>query len=92
MSRYRLCMPEAVQYLDVIDAHAPDPVGRAENGGRTLEEAGIVHSMSVLNAWSGKPVRLQVPYPVGQDVAVLLQRDDGHIVGAAVARAPSGSS
>jgi hypothetical protein len=48
--------------------------------------------MSVLNAWSGKPVRLQVPYPAGQDVAVLLQRDDGHIVGAAVARAPSGSS
>jgi hypothetical protein len=68
------------------------PVVRGENGGRTLEEANIVRSMSVLNAWSGKPVRLQVPYPVGQDVAVLLQRDDGHIVGAAVARAPSGSS
>jgi hypothetical protein len=68
------------------------PVVRGENGGRTLEEANIVRSMSVLNAWSGKPVRLQVPYPVGQDVAVLLQRDDGHIVGAAMARAPSGSS
>jgi len=68
------------------------PVVRGENGGRTLEEANIVRSMSVLNAWSGKPVRLQVPYPAGQDVAVLLQRDDGHIVGAAVARAPAGSS
>jgi hypothetical protein len=68
------------------------PVVRGENGGRTLEEANIVRSMSILNAWSGKPVRLQVPYPAGQDVAVLLQRDDGHIVGAAVARAPSGSS
>lgn len=68
------------------------PVGRGENGGRTLEEANIVRSMSTLGAWSGTPVHLQVPSPAGQDVAVLLQRDDGHIVGAAVARAPSGSS
>jgi hypothetical protein len=68
------------------------PVGRGENGGRTLEEANIVRSMAVLTAWSGTPLHLQVPAPVGQDVAVLLQRDDGHIVGAAVARAnPSAS-
>jgi hypothetical protein len=62
-------------------------VGRGENGGRTLEEANIVRSMSVLDGWSGKPVRLQVPFPAGQEVAVLLQRDNGRIVGAAVARA-----
>jgi hypothetical protein len=68
------------------------PVGRGENSGRTLEEANIVRSMSVLATWSGKPVRLQVPCPVGQDVAVLLQRDDGHIVGAAVAHARSSGS
>lgn len=67
-------------------------VGRGENSGRTLEEANIVRSMSVLGAWSGTPVHLTVPSPSGQDVAVLLQRDDGHIVGAAVARAPAGSS
>jgi hypothetical protein len=68
------------------------PLVRGENGGRTLEEANIVRSMSVLNTWSGKPVRLQVPYPAGQEVAVLLQRDDGHIVGAAVAHASSPAS
>ena len=66
-------------------------VGRGENSGRTLEEANVVRSMSVLTTWSGKLVRLQVAYPAGQDVAVLLQRDDGHIVGAGVARAASGS-
>ena len=67
-------------------------VGRGENGGRTLEEANIVRSMSTLGTWSGEKLRLQVPYPTGQDIAVLLQRDDGHIVGAAVAPATSGSS
>jgi hypothetical protein len=67
-------------------------VGRGENGGRTLTEANIVRSMSVLGAWSGKPVRLQVPNPAGQEVAVLLQREDGHIVGAGVARPASNSS
>lgn len=67
-------------------------VGRGENGGRTLTEANIVRSMSVLGAWSGKPVRLQVPNPAGQEVAVLLQRNDGHIVGAGIARPASSSS
>jgi hypothetical protein len=67
-------------------------VSRGENSGHTLEEANIVRSMSVLTEWSGKPVHLQVPYPPGQDVAVLLQRDDGHIVGAAVMRASSPAS
>jgi hypothetical protein len=55
-------------------------------------EANIVRSMSVLSTWSGKPVRLQVPYPAGQGVAVLLQQDNGHIVGAAVAHASSPAS
>ncbi|HEX4366754.1 MAG TPA: DUF1223 domain-containing protein [Rhodopila sp.] len=64
-------------------------VGRGENSGRTLEEADIVRSMSILGPWSGQPVHLNVPYPAGQDVAVLLQRADGHIVGAGVARAAS---
>lgn len=67
-------------------------VGRGENGGRTLTEANIVRSMSVLGAWSGKPVRLQVPNPDGQEAAVLLQLGDGHIVGAGVARPASNSS
>jgi hypothetical protein len=61
-------------------------VGRGENSGRTLAEANIVRSMLVLGTWSGKPLRLQAPFPVGQEAAVLLQQDDGHIVGAGIAR------
>jgi hypothetical protein len=68
------------------------PVGRGENGGRTLTEANIVRSMSVLGAWSGKPVRLQIAYPAGREVAGLLQRDHGHMVGAGVARPTANSS
>jgi hypothetical protein len=64
-------------------------IERGENSGRTLEEADIVRSMSVLGSWSGQAVRMQVSYPAGQDVAVLLQRADGHIVGASVTRAAS---
>jgi hypothetical protein len=65
-------------------------VGSGENGGRTLTEANIVRSMSVVGRWSGKPARLQLPNPAGQEAAVLLQRDDARIVGAGVARpAPS---
>ena len=67
-------------------------VGRGENSGRTLEEANIVRAMSVLGGWSGKAIHLQVPYPAGQEVAVILQRNDGPIVGAGVAGAASGSS
>ena len=59
-------------------------VGRGENGGRTLEEANIVRSISILQKWSGKALRLQVPHPAGEDVAVILQQDDGKITGAAV--------
>lgn len=65
------------------------PVGRGENGGRTLEESNIVRSMSVLGVWSGKPVHLKALLPAGQEIAVLLQRDDGHIVGAGVAHGTS---
>ena len=67
-------------------------IGRGENSGRTLEEANIVRSMTVLSEWSGKALRLQVPYPAGEKVAVLLQRDDGRIIGAAASTGKLGPS
>jgi hypothetical protein len=67
-------------------------VGNGENSGRTLEEADIVRSMSVLGAWSGRPTHLQVPLPAGQEAVVLLQRTDGEIVGAGTIHGTSRSS
>ncbi len=57
-------------------------VGRGENSGRTLLEANIVRSISVAGAWTGQVLRLGVPLPAGEEVAVLVQADDGRVLGA----------
>ena len=64
-------------------------VGRGENAGHTLTEANIVRSMTVAGSWNGQAVHLQVPLPAGEEVAVLVQADDGQIVGAGRLAAPS---
>jgi hypothetical protein len=62
-------------------------VGRGENSGRTLLESNIVRSMTQLGTWSGSAIELRPARPDGQGFAVLLQADDGRIIGAA--RLPS---
>ena len=57
-------------------------VGRGENGGRTLLEANIVRSMSVAGTWTGQALRLNVPLPAGEEAAVVVQADDGRVLGA----------
>ena len=58
-------------------------VGRGENSGRTLLEANIVRSIGVAGTWSGSALRLPVQRPAGEKVAVIVQADDGRILGAA---------
>ena len=58
-------------------------VGRGENSGRTLVEANIVRSMTVAGQWSGKPIQIASALPAGDNAAVLLQSEDGRILGAA---------
>ena len=57
-------------------------VGRGENTGRTLLESNIVRSMAVAGLWSGREIRLAVSRPAGEEVAVIVQADDGRIIGA----------
>lgn len=64
------------------------PVGRGENGGRTLLESNIVRSLSDVGQWTGAAVDLQANVPAGERFAVLLQSDDGKILGAATLNAP----
>lgn len=58
-------------------------VGRGENSGRTLTESNIVRSVRTIGRWGGSPVTLSSPVPAGDDLAVLLEAEDGAIVGAA---------
>jgi hypothetical protein len=59
------------------------PIGRGENGGRTLLESNVVRSLTPLGEWSGDSLTLKALRPAGERVAVLLQQDTGRIVGAA---------
>lgn len=58
-------------------------IGRGENGGRTLAEANVVRSIRPVADWSGKALQIRESFPEGEDVAVVIEGADGHIVGAA---------
>jgi hypothetical protein len=64
------------------DSRHRTQVGRGENSGRTLLEANIVRSMTVAGDWTGQATHLTISAPAGEQVAVLVQADDGHILGA----------
>jgi hypothetical protein len=70
-----------------FDAAHETPVGRGENGGRTLHETNVVRSLTPIGAWNGTEVALRQAPPAGEGFAVLLQAADGRILGAA--RLPS---
>ena len=54
-----------------------------ENGGRTLTEINVVRTLSPAGTWSGQLLDITVAQPGGEHAAVLLQGEDGHILGAA---------
>lgn len=54
-----------------------------ENGGATLSEVNVVRSISQLGIWNGQAMTLSVRPPAGNKFAVLVQKQDGTIVGAA---------
>lgn len=58
-------------------------IGRGENSGHTLTESNIVRSLTQVGAWTGSAVTLRQSPPNGENFAVLLQAEDGRIIGAA---------
>lgn len=65
------------------DSEHRTPVGRGENGGRTLVEANVVRSFTTVADWSGGALTLRRKRPEGEHVAVFIQAPDGRILGAA---------
>jgi hypothetical protein len=66
-----------------FDRQHTTPIGRGENGGRTLTETNVVRSISPAATWSGAGLDLDLPRPEGERVAVVLQSEDGRVIGAA---------
>ena len=58
-------------------------IGGGENGGATVAEANVVRSISRLGTWRGAAATFGAARPAGAKLAVLVQRDDGGIEGAA---------
>ena len=73
----------ATLYLVGFDPAHTTPVRAGENGGRTLTEVNVVRSFAPVGTWHGTPVSTTLPRPPGERAAVLLQADDGRILGAA---------
>ncbi|HEX4261027.1 MAG TPA: DUF1223 domain-containing protein [Acetobacteraceae bacterium] len=61
-----------------------DPAHGGENAGRVLREVDIVRSLAVVGAWTGAPLRLDLPAPSGRRAAAFLQAPDGRISAVAV--------
>jgi len=77
----------AAQILLVgFDRQHETAVMHGENAGKTLLESSIVRSLTGIGRWSGEPLKLSIAAPAGEGVAVLLQSDDGRIVGAATTK------
>lgn len=66
-----------------FDRQRTTPIGRGENGGRTIAQSNVVRSLRSVGTWTGGPVELSEAAPVGEDAAVILQAADGRILGAA---------
>ncbi len=74
-------------YLIGFDPQRRTAIARGENGGRTLLESNIVRAIAPAGSWTGQPARFEHPAPAGQAVAVIVQAEDGRILGAAQLKA-----
>lgn len=73
----------ATVWLFGFDPMHTTHVRGGENGGATLTEVNVVRSITRLGAWHGQSLVLHDPRPAGTQYAVLVQTDDGTILGAA---------
>lgn len=79
---------QATIWLAPVQEVAEVEIQRGENHGRTITYRNVVHELTPIGAWTGKPMRIQIaaqPFmkPGNMRYAVLLQEDStGPIIGA----------
>ena len=73
----------ATLWLVGFDREHVTPVASGENRGRTLAHANVVRGVRRVGQWEGAAQRLVSARPPGERVALLVQGDDGRILGAA---------
>ena len=76
-------------WLFGFDPEHETAVHGGENAGATIQEVNVVRSITRLGAWQGQPLQLNARAPAGTDFAVILQRTDGTVLGAAASQTPS---
>jgi hypothetical protein len=69
-------------HLVGFDREHVTAIGRGENRGLTAPESNIVRSFRSVADWHGAPVHVDQPLPDGEEMAVILEAPDGHIIGA----------
>jgi hypothetical protein len=70
-------------WLFGFDPERTTRVAGGENGGATLTEVNVVRSATKLATWNGRVFAQDLAAPPGKKFAVVLQRADGAILGAA---------
>jgi hypothetical protein len=73
----------ATVWLVGFDLMHRTSVTGGENDGRSLVEANIVRSLHSLGRWQSGALHTTAAQPEGERAAIILQSDDGHILGAA---------
>ena len=81
----KIAGPAAVLLVG-FDRRHTDRVGGGENDGRTLTHTDVVRGFTQIGLYTGAAATLTAPLPLPSDrAAVLLQAEDGRILGAAAA-------
>jgi hypothetical protein len=67
-----------------FDPRIVTAVRRGENAGRKIVQANVVRSVEMVAEWDGTALAITRPVPLGERTALILQADDGRIIGAAL--------
>ncbi len=70
-------------WLFGYDSHHTTQIGGGENDGATISESNVVRSITPLGGYTGIGVSYSIPRPAGDHMAVIVQTENGSILGAA---------